>query len=87
MKIDFDAFRRRGVEAYNRLCVELNGRIHGDFTIGYSIDHGDNLTTGDIKSEMDALRDCLCTLICLEDKTEGIEPIDIEVSSFAPEND
>lgn len=27
MQIDFDSFRKRGVEAFNSLVIELNGRI------------------------------------------------------------
>jgi len=87
MKIDFDSFRKRGVKAFNNLCIELNGRIHGDSTISDSREHGDPLTVGDIKDEMDALRDCLVTLICLEDKNDGIKCLDMKVLEFSPEDD
>jgi len=85
MQIDFDNFRRKGVEAFNGLCAELNTRIHGDSTISDSREHGDPLTVGDIKQQMDALRDCIVTLICLEDKRDGIECLDVTVNEFAPE--
>ena len=85
MKLNFDGFRRRGALAFNHLCSELNGRIHRDSIISDSREHGDPLTVGDIKNEMDALRDCIVTLICLEDKRDGIECLDMEVAEFAPE--
>ena len=83
MQIDFDNFRRKGVEAFNGLCAELNGRIHGDSTISDSREKGDPLCVGDIRNEMDALRDCIVILICLEN--DGIECLDIKVDVFAPE--
>lgn len=86
MEIDFDNFRKKGVEAFNGLCAELNKRIHGDSTISDSLEHGDPLVVGDIKDEMDALRDCIATLICLEDRRDGIKCLDLEVSVFAPED-
>jgi hypothetical protein len=84
MQIDFDNFRRKGVEAYNRLCAELNGRVHNDSTISDSRSRSDALCVGDIRDEMDALRDCIVTLICLEDRRDGIERLDLEVYEFAP---
>jgi hypothetical protein len=81
MQIDFDNFRKKGVEAYNRLCAELNGRVQND-----SRSRGDAVCVGDIRDEMDALRDCIVTLICLEDKRDGIECLDLEVYEFAPRN-
>jgi len=86
MKVDFDAFRKRGVEAFNSLVNELNGRIQADGeTICDSRKHGDSLCTGDIRDQMDDLRNCLATLICLEDKSSGIECLDLELAVFAPE--
>jgi hypothetical protein len=85
MQIDFDNFRKKGVEAYNRLCAELNGRVQSDATISDSRRHGDPLCTGDIRDEMNALRDHMVTLICLEDRRDGIERLNLEVYEFAPE--
>lgn len=85
MQIDFDSFRMKGVTAFNKLCVELNGRIHGDSTISDSREHGDPLCVGDIRNEMNALRDCIVTLICLEDSRDNIECLDVDVAEFAPE--
>ena len=85
MQINFDNFRRKGVKAFNRLCAELNGRIHGDSTISDSRERGDPLCVGDIRDEMNALRDCIVTLICFEDKRDGIECLDVMVDEFAPE--
>jgi hypothetical protein len=84
MQIDFDSFRRKSVEAFNKLCTELNGRIHGDSIISDSREHDDPLTVGDIRDEMNALRDCIVTLICLEDKRDGIECLEVTVDEFAP---
>ena len=86
MEVDFDAFRKRGVEAFNSLVNELNGRIQADGeTISYSRKFGDTLCAGDIRDQMDDLRNCLATLICLEDKSAGIECLDLELAVFAPE--
>ena len=85
MEINFDNFRIKAVRAFNRLCAELNSRIHGDSTISDSREHGDPLTVGDIKNEMDALRDCIVTLICLEDPRDNIKSMDVEIAEFAPE--
>jgi len=86
MEVDFDAFRKRGVEAFNPLVNELNGRIQADGeTISYSRKFGDTLCAGDIRDQMDDLRNCLATLICLEDKSSGIECLALELAVFAPE--
>jgi len=85
MQIDFDSFRMKGVTAFNKLCAELNGRIHGDSTISDSREHGDPLCVGDIRDEMNALRDCMVTLICLEDSRDNIKCLDVDVAEFAPE--
>jgi hypothetical protein len=86
MEVNFDAFRKRGVEAFNSLVNELNGRIQADGeTISDSRKHGDSLCVGDIRDQMDDLRNCLATLICLEDKPSGIESLDLHLAVFAPE--
>ena len=87
MKVNFDNFRLKGIEAFNRLCSELNSRIHGDSIISDSRDHGDPLTMGDIKHEMDALRDCMVVLSCLEDERDGIKCLNVEILEFDPEDE
>ena len=88
MEVDFDAFRKRGVLAFNALVNELNGRIQADGeTISESRKFGDALCTGDIRDQIDGIRDCLATLICLEDKRDGIKSLDLELAVFAPEEE
>ena len=86
MEVDFDAFRKRGVEAFNSLVKELNGRIQADGeTVADSRKYGDSLCVGDIRDQIDDLRNCLATLICLEDKSSGIKCLDLDLAVFAPE--
>lgn len=84
MQIDFNAFRKRGVSAFNDLCAELNGRISSEGRINLG-PAGDSLCVGDIQHEMDALRQCMAILISLEDKADGIECLNIDIAVFAPE--
>jgi len=85
MNVNFDNLRKRGVNAYNNLCDELNKRIHGDYTISDSREHGDPLTVGDIKNEMESLREVLITLICVEDSNGGFGALSMKIKEFAPD--
>jgi hypothetical protein len=86
MQVDFDAFRERGVEAFNSLVNELHSRIHADGeTISDSRRSSDPLCVGDIRDQIDGIRDCLATLICLEDHASGIKSLDLDLAVFAPE--
>ena len=86
MNVNFDGFRKSGVAAYNSLVKELNSRIQEDGeTLGKSRVNGDSFCTGDIYDEMKNIRDCLATLICLEDKENGIKCLDLKLDVFAPD--
>ena len=86
MECDFNNFRKNGVNAYNSLVRELNNRIQSDGeTISDSRNFGDPLCVGDIRDQIDSIRNCLATLICLEDNASGIKSLDMELDIFAPE--
>ena len=86
MKVDFDAVRRKGVLAYNRLVNELNTRIQEDGeTLGKSRVYGDSFCTGDIYDAMNGISDCLAILISLEDKENGIKCLNLKLDVFAPD--
>lgn len=85
MKVNFDGMRRLGVSGFNGLVEELNGRIQDDGeTISDSRSNGDALCVGDIKNEIDAIRNCLATLVSLEDENEGIKCMVVDLAEFAP---
>jgi hypothetical protein len=84
MEVDFNNLRLKTAEAYNRLVKELNRHVHGE-EFGPGIDCGDTFCTGDIRDDLDDLRNGIAILLCLYDEKENIKCIDFDLKIFAPE--
>jgi len=76
MEVNFNNLRKKSVNSYNLIVNTLNNYVDEDR--GYI----DEISIDSIQGDMDDLRYCLVTLICLEDKNEGIECPDIRVDQF-----
>ena len=85
MEVNFDHLRITGAKAYNKLCKELNRHVDGEYIRDTGKPHDDVFVTGDIRDEMDALRDMLALLLSLESDAEHIKAIDYDLEVFAPE--
>lgn len=88
MEVDFNNLRKSMAKSYNKLCLTLNRFLNedGEFCETAPIE-GDAFYAGDIKTEMDDLRNLIATLICIYDESQGIKVIDEKLEVFAPEPD
>jgi hypothetical protein len=85
MEVNFDALRRKGATAYNKLVKEFNRRVDGE-KISVGMPHGDALHTGDIRDQLNGLHDFIGALLSLESESEGIKAIeDVKLLVFDEE--
>ena len=94
MEINFDKLRERGAVAFNDLVEELNRHVHGEYIgnkkesrFGEGKDFGDTFCTGDIRDQINRLRDFISAVISLEIKDQLINSIDIDLAVFDEEGE
>ena len=90
MKVNFDRFRKVGVQAYNSLCEKFKEHTDCDcYGGGIKLVRNEviKIDIDLIRGDMEDLRNCLVTLTSLEDKENGIECLDIPISVFADEEE
>ncbi len=84
MKVNFNGLRRRLADSYNSLTRELNRHVDKD---GEGMGAGSTLVTGDIRDQMDNLREYIGTIISLEGGEDDFKALEIDLVEFAPGED
>ena len=86
MEVNFNRLRIGLASSYNALVKELNRHVDGEL-LGAGKPHGDTFTTGDIRDQLNDLRNYIATLLCVEGDEKDMKCVDYELDVFDEEGE